>query len=61
MEIHTQKKPSMDLKKGTTPLKGTTDVFQLNLIKLYLHSNSLRITQKNYVPQIISNPSVNKG
>lgn len=36
MEIQKKKnKPSMDLKKGTTPLKGTTDVFQLNLIKLY--------------------------
>ena len=31
MEIQ-KKKPSMDLKNGTTPLKGIIDVFQLNLI-----------------------------
>lgn len=40
------KKNSIDLKNGTTPLKGIIDVFQLNLIKLYLHSNSQRITKK---------------
>ena len=41
-----KKKNSIDLKNGTTPLKGIIDVFQLNLMKLYLHSNSQRITKK---------------